>query len=155
MGAGVGTGDPLQGYYSDYGSLGECNISGTISSPTTVSQPSVMHLGDINHTKATSKNGSWNTTVTITAHTSGDSVLGGAALSGTFSYGAMKKTVNCTTSTRQQGACTMSLNGLASTTTSVTFAVGNMALSGYSYAPASNHDPDGSSNGVSVAITKP
>jgi hypothetical protein len=30
---GVGTGDPLQGYYSDYASLGEYNISGAVAAP--------------------------------------------------------------------------------------------------------------------------
>ncbi|NOT58605.1 MAG: hypothetical protein HOP19_00090 [Acidobacteria bacterium] len=152
---GAGTGDPAQGYYSDYGSLGEFTISGTVAAATTVSQPSVMHLGNLNHANSLAKNGSWNATVTVTAHATGDSMLGGAAISGTFSYGAMKKTVSCVTSARQQGTCTMSVSGLSSATASVTFAVNNMTLSGYGYAAELNHDPDGSSNGVSVAIAKP
>jgi hypothetical protein len=38
---GVGTGNPLQGYYSDYGSLGEFNISGTVvaAAPTAPTAP--------------------------------------------------------------------------------------------------------------------
>jgi hypothetical protein len=36
----------------------------------------------------------------------------------------------------------------------VTFAVTNV-IGSLTYAPASNHDPDGSSNGTSITVIKP
>jgi hypothetical protein len=37
----------------------------------------------------------------------------------------------------------------------VTFTITNMTRSGFSYAPGSNHDPDGDSTGTTIVVIKP
>jgi hypothetical protein len=37
----------------------------------------------------------------------------------------------------------------------VTFTITGMAKSGFTYAGASNHDPDGDSNGSTITVTRP
>jgi hypothetical protein len=37
----------------------------------------------------------------------------------------------------------------------VTFTVSSVVKTGYTYMPASNHDPDGDSNGTAITVHKP
>jgi hypothetical protein len=39
--------------------------------------------------------------------------------------------------------------------TSVSFTVNNLSKTGYTYQPSANHDPDGDSNGTTIAVKKP
>jgi hypothetical protein len=44
---------------------------------------------------------------------------------------------------------------LAKTIASATFTVTGVTLANSTYTPASNHDPDGDSNGTTIAVLRP
>jgi len=46
------------------------------------------------------------------------------------------------------------LSAIVNATRQVSFGVTGMAFTGYTYKPAGNHDPDGSSNGYSVTVKR-
>ena len=50
------------------------------------------------------------------------------------------------------GTCSVVLTGTPLATTQVSFAMNNLALTGYVYKNFMNHDPDGSSNGFSIYV---
>ena len=122
--------------------------TGTTSQGVTVAPPE-MHVGDLDRA-STSQQGSWTATVTITVHTSGHGPLPNAAVSGAWNGGSAG---SCTTNA--SGQCTVSRTGIPRSTGSVSFTVTNVALGIYVYKPASNHDPDGDSNGTTISVIKP
>jgi len=111
--------------------------------------PPEMHVGDLDRA-STSQQGSWTATVTITVHTSSHGPLANAAVSGAWSGGS---TGSCTTNT--SGQCAVSRSGISRNSGSVSFTVTNVALAALVYKPASNHDPDGESNGTAISVIKP
>jgi hypothetical protein len=78
--------------------------------------------------------------------------VSGAKVTGNWSNGATG-TYTCTTNT--SGLCTVTKTGLSTKITSVTFTVSNVTKSSSTYQPASNHDPDGDSNGTVIVVPKP
>jgi hypothetical protein len=91
--------------------------------------------------------------VTIYVHNNAEAPRSGAVVSGVWSDGATG-TATCTANTT--GSCNVSVNGLLlSSVASVRFTVNGLGLAGYSYAPASNHDPDGDSDGSSIVVSRP
>jgi hypothetical protein len=90
--------------------------------------------------------------VTILVHNNLEQPVSGVTVSGQWTNGATG-TVTCTTNS--SGMCTSTKTGLSAKTASVQFSVTNLAKTGLSYNPASNHDPDGESNGTTVVVFKP
>ncbi len=118
---------------------------------TPLSTPSVlMHSGDLDGVSTLSGT-RWNASVTILVHDSSERPLANATVSGKWSAGA-SGTGSCVTSAA--GICTLSKTGIAARTASVTFSVTNITRSASTYRSASNHDPDGDSNGTSIVVTK-
>jgi len=124
------------------------SAAGTTSHGVTVALPE-MHVGDLDRA-STSQQGSWTATVTITVHNSSHGPLANAAVSGTWNGGS---TGSCTTNA--SGQCAVSRTGIPRSTGSVSFTVTNVALGTFVYKPASNHDPDGDSNGTTISVIKP
>jgi hypothetical protein len=110
-----------------------------------------MHLGDLDGT-STSQGGRWTATVTITLHDANHNPLANATVTGKWSNGATG-TATCTTGSN--GQCTVSKSGIRNGKGRVTFTVNNVTRASYTYASASNHDPDGSSNGTRIIVNKP
>jgi PKD repeat protein len=110
-----------------------------------------MHVGDLDG--ASANNGStWTANITITVHDEGHGALSSATVSGSWSNGT---TGNASCVTNGGGTCTVSKTGIPKRTGTVQFTVGNLTHASLTYASGSNHDPDGSSNGTSVTVSKP
>jgi hypothetical protein len=111
-----------------------------------------LHIGDLDGSSATAPRNRWNATVTITVHNASEGPVSGATVSGSWSNGGSGN-ASCVTNT--SGQCSVSLSNIRNNTSSVTFSVINVALSGYTYDGSANHDPDGDSNGTTIVVLKP
>jgi hypothetical protein len=128
--------------------------AGPTPTRTPTSGPGVtttMHAGDLDDA-STSQGSKWTASVTITVHDANHNLLANAVVTGKWSNGATG-TVTCTTGSN--GQCTVSKSGIGNGKSRVTFTVTNVARSSFTYASASNHDPDGSSNGTRIVVRKP
>jgi len=123
----------------------------TATRTPTATQVNFIHVGDLD--RFTTKVGTkWNATVTVYVHKASEQPKSNVSVSAQWSNGA-SGTASCTTNS--SGFCTITKTGLSSGTTSVTFTVTRLTLPGYTYSAASNHDPDGDSNGTVIVVTKP
>jgi PKD repeat protein len=121
---------------------------GTQTANVTASQ-AYMHIGDLD--RATTKQGNtWTAIVTVTVHDRSHNVVPSATVGGSWSSGG---TGSCTTSA--SGQCTMSKSGISNKTQTVTFMVGNVTHATLTYKATDNHEPDGDSDGASIALNKP
>jgi hypothetical protein len=119
----------------------------------TPSPGTVVYVGDLDRTSNLGATGRWSARVTILVHSDVEVSLPGTVVSGVWSNGATG-TATCTTNAA--GSCNVSANGLLlDSVASVTFTVSELNLADYSYAPASNHDPDGDSDGTQIIVFKP
>jgi hypothetical protein len=96
-----------------------------------------MHVGDLDGTRSATKK-SWSAKATIAVHDASHKPVAGAVVSGSWSPGG---SASCTTGTK--GTCTVSINGLLLSVSSVTFTAGGVTKTGWTYVAADNHDPDG------------
>jgi PKD repeat protein len=124
------------------------SATGTQVQTVTVVAPS-LHGGDLDRA-STMQSNSWTATVTITVHTSSHGPLANAVVSAAWNGGS---TASCTTNA--SGRCAMSRTGIPRSTGSVSVTVTNVVLGTFVYKPASNHDPDGDSNGTTISVAKP
>jgi subtilisin len=114
--------------------------------------PSVFHIGDLDGSTSTAGK-SWTAKVTIRVEDAAHVPLSGVVVAGAWSNGA-SGSVSCTTTS--SGTCTVQKTKLPRATIgSVTFTVTGATRSGFTYAPASNHDPDPDSNGTSIVVLRP
>ena len=106
------------------------------------------HIGDLDGNRVVRPSGNWTAKVTISAHDQYHAGLSGATVTGQWSGGL---TATCVTGT--SGRCVV-IKSLGSSVPSVTFTVQSITKSGYPYAPAANHDPDGDSDGTVITVYK-
>lgn len=127
--------------------------TGTTARQVAVTDPAqTVHVGDLDGfgVKSLTK---WKATVTATVHDSTHSPVSGATVSGTWKVGSASYSGSCTTAAG--GTCNLVRDKIATKVASVTFTVTNVSSPGRSYVPSSNHDPDGSSTGTAITISKP
>lgn len=129
------------------------NSSVVHSITVTVDAPSSklidVHVSDLDGS-STGK-GAWTATVTVeVSKTIDGSAANGATVYGDWSDGTV---ASCVTGSGNQ--CSMTLEGIKSRQGSVSFTVGDITGSSYSYDSGSNHDPDGDSRGTVITILKP
>ncbi|HEX9839541.1 MAG TPA: Ig-like domain-containing protein, partial [Anaerolineales bacterium] len=153
---------PIAGQnFTDSGSA-NCVGSGSAPTPTSGAAPTrtptsppgatnTMHIGDLDGT-STKQGNKWTANVTITVHDTNHNPVANATVTGNWSNGATG-TASCTTGSN--GQCSVNKSGIRGGKSSVTFTVNNVTRSNYTYASASNHDPDGSSNGIKIVVRKP
>jgi len=120
----------------------------TAPTATATAAAAVMHVGDLDGS-ATGNKGRWTGRVTVTVHSASEQPLAGAVVSGRWNGSA---SVSCTTDST--GRCTVQLSKITGSTSSVSFTVTGVAKSGWTYAPASNHDDDGGSNGTWITVSR-
>ena len=114
----------------------------------TVNAPSV-HVGNMDGF-ATSAVDTWSATVRVTAHDSRHNPVNGVTVRGSWNSGPE---VQCVTSDAEvAGTCTLTLAAIPNVTRNAYFGMSGMTLAGATYKPASNHDPDGSSNGFGIFV---
>lgn len=111
--------------------------------PTNTPVPvNTMHVGDLDMVRRGS--GGHIHIVTITVHDSSETPLAGVLVNGTWSGGSATIS-SCITNS--SGQCTVLS---AFTTNPLTYTVNNLTSGSLTYAPGSNHDPDGDSDGTSI-----
>ena len=144
---------PIAGQnFTDSGSA-NC-VTGGGSSPTATPGPGIgntMHVGDLDGS-STKQGTRWTATVTIAVHDANHNPLANVTVTGNWSNGATGS-ASCTTGSN--GQCSVSKASIGGGKSRVTFTVNNLTRSSYTYASASNHDPDGSSNGTRIVVRKP
>jgi hypothetical protein len=116
----------------------------------TVNAPSV-HVGNLDgvSTRAVEN---WSATVRIAAHDSRHNPVNGVTVRASWNSGPE---VQCVTSDVEvAGTCTLTMAGIPNATAMVYFGMSGMSLTGYTYKPAGNHDPDGSSNGYGFFVKR-
>jgi hypothetical protein len=125
------------------------------STPTSTRTPTptstAMHIGDLDRS-STLQPGDWTAIVTITVHDANHNLVVNATVTGAWSNGA-SGTASCITGSN--GRCSVSLSGISKSQSSVTFTVNNVTRAASTYTSASNHDPDGDSNGITIVIARP
>jgi len=121
------------------------------STRTPTPTPIVMHVGDLDGT-GVSQSGRWTANVTITVHDANHNPVANATVSGSWSNG-ITGTASCTTGTN--GQCSVSISNISNGSHSVTFTVNNVTRAASTYTSATNHDPDGGSNGTSIVVARP
>ena len=118
---------------------------------TATSTSTVMHIGDLDGT-GTLQGNRWTSTVTVTVHDANHNPVANATVTGVWSNGA-SGTASCTTGSN--GQCTVTKSDLSKGRSSVTFTVNNVTRAASTYTSATNHDPDGSSNGTRIVVARP
>jgi PKD repeat protein len=123
----------------------------TDPTPTPTPPPTAgdLHIGDLDGEAMTVRS-KWAARVFITAHDENEAPLAGVTVTGVWSVGGE---ASCITDTN--GICSITKNNLKTSVPSITFQVTDAALNGYSYLSASNHDPDGNSDGITINILAP
>jgi hypothetical protein len=124
--------------------------SNIATATTPAAQQVQLHIGDLDGSTAASKN-TWTASVTITVQNASDAAVQGATVSGNWS-GGFSGGASCTTTTA--GTCNVTTGNLNKSKTSAAFTVTNVTASGATYVPSSNNDPDGSSNGTTITVSR-
>jgi len=113
--------------------------------------PFTVHVGDLDGSAAPGAKTRWDATVTITIHNESEGPVLGATVSGIWS-GNVTGAGTCTTDS--SGQCSITLDGLRTNVSSVTFTVTSVVESSSYYDSTANHDPDGDSDGTSITVNK-
>jgi len=132
--------------------LADANSSNNARATVVSVNPPSVHVGNLDGV-ATSAVETWSATVRISAHDSRHNPVNGVTVRGSWNSGPE---VQCVTSDADgiAGTCTLSLLSIPIATRMAYFGMSGMALAGYTYKPAANHDPDGSSNGYSIFVKR-
>jgi PKD repeat protein len=126
--------------------------TGTTSKTVTVTAPlKTVHIGDLDGSSRKSASG-WKAIVNATVHNQDHALTSGATVSGKWTVGANTFTGSCKTGAG--GACKITRDNISNGIGNITFTVTAVSLSGYTYSPGSNHDPDGDSSGTGITINK-
>ncbi len=132
------------------------NYNAAVRTGTTQAMPGnppalTVHVGNL--TPNSQSGGSyWVAGVSTFVHDANHNPVAGAKVTATWSSGT-KTSGSCTTG--KSGFCAITSGRIASTNANVTFTVTMISKSGYTYAPSSNHDISGDSNGTTITVKKP
>lgn len=155
---GYGRLDTLAAYHwiADGNSAPTPTPSPTLPPPTVTPVPPVssVHIGDLDGMTALAKNKkSWTATVTIVVHDASHNPQSNVTVRGNWGGGA-SGAASCVTDAG--GSCgIVSANLVAKKVSSVTFSVNGIDSASALYTPNDNHDPDGDTNGTTIAFAIP
>jgi VCBS repeat-containing protein len=124
----------------------------TDTQSVTSSEPSTVHVADLDGSSVDAPRSRWEATVTITVHDRDEGVVPGALVEGVWGGGTQGGD-SCTTDA--SGQCSVTKNNLKDAVSSVTFSVSNVSSGAGAYASDDNHDPDGDSDGITITVAKP
>jgi subtilisin len=145
------TGPDAFGYTASDGSA-TSNVATVSITVNAAPPPNPFHIGDLDGSGSNSGK-TWTARVTIRVDTATHGPLSGVAVTGSWSNGATG-TASCTTTS--SGTCVVQITKLArASIASVRFTVTGATRTGYTYTPASNHDPDNDSTGTTIVVVRP
>jgi len=121
------------------------------ATPTPTPNPE-DHVGDLDGSTEPANGGKWHATITIRVEDANHDPVANATVSGSWSNGA-NGSGSCVTDA--SGLCSITKNNINKNSTSAMFTVTDVSVSGYTYTPGSNHDPDGDSSGTVIVVNKP
>jgi hypothetical protein len=126
----------------------------TFQPTATSTNPPVItfHIGDLDRKSVLVTSTIWKATVTIRVHDQSEKPLAGVKIYVKWTNGATG-TGSCTTN--KNGVCNVAKGNLITSITNVTLTITNATLVSYTYTAATNHDPDGESNGTVIAVPRP
>jgi hypothetical protein len=117
-------------------------------------QSTGMHVGNL--TAIVSNDGtSWSAIVEIEVHDAGHNPLNGATVTGSWTPPGLNANTCTTGELGGNGTCIVLYPGISNKKKTVSFSVGSLTKTLFTYSSASNHDPDGSSNGSSIKVNRP
>jgi PKD repeat protein len=122
----------------------------TDTQPVTVHEPPKIHVGDLDGYGVSTKN-TWTANVVIAVHDSSHDPVANATVNGSWSNGATG-TAWCIT--EAGGLCQVSMEWIPKKLPKVDFTVDTVTHPSLAYQPASNHDPDGDSDGTTITVSK-
>jgi hypothetical protein len=112
-----------------------------------------MMVGDLDGTVTGAVGNRWRARVTIWLHDQADVPVANADVTGAWSDHP-GEVVTCRTNS--MGLCNVSQNSLdVGVQPTVTYTILSVSHPQVGYAPASNHDTDGDSDGTTIVITEP
>jgi len=115
----------------------------------TVNAPPSVHVGDID--AFPSRNTSnWSIRIRVYVDSQTHSALQNVTVRGSWDNGTVQSCIS-----NRTGYCEMSLVAISLTVPTRTFTITSLTVTGRTYLPAMNHDPDADSNGTSIAVNRP
>ena len=120
--------------------------------PTGESAPTTLHVADLDGLSAAHNQNKWQASVSITVLAADGSPVPEAAVSGAWS-GGDQSAATCTTDAN--GQCSLSIDKIDTSQSSITWSVTDVAHATFSYQPADNADPDADSDGTAITINQP
>ena len=131
------------------------NDSASVSvAVTDPSAPSGVHVADLD--VVTSDDGSsWSATVEVAIHDAAHGLVNGATVVGEWSPSGLASDTCTTGELGGTGTCIFLFPTISTGTPSVTFTVTSVTMTGETYQPGENHDPDGDSDGTAITAENP
>jgi thermitase len=150
--SGAATGGPLGQNMQAWTQFGSLNLLGALqaaggATPPPSGSPGV-HVGDLDASVISNGGKFWTPQVSVYVHDENHVAVDGGTVLGRWSNGSSGQ---CTISA---GECLVVGNTEPKNTRVVNFDVTGITVSGSDYQSADNHDPDGDSDGTSIAVTK-
>ena len=128
------------------------SAAATVTITVAATPTATSHVGDLDRGAVSLGAGFWRGSVNVQVHDGNHGAGAGATVVGTWT-GGYSGSGGCTTD--NTGRCTVSSGSISKGAKAATFTVTGVQHSTMTYNAAANHDPDGDSNGTSIAVRKP
>ncbi len=114
-----------------------------------------IHIGDLDPSAMNSGGNRWSATVHIEVHDANHNRINGATAVGAWNRPGLASDTCTSGELGTLGRCLVLFPSLSKLMATVSFSVGSVTMSGRTYVPSQNHDPDGSSNGTTQKVNRP
>ena len=126
-------------------------VSAPTPTPTPTPIPATHHVGDLDNASTATSSTTWLPRVTVTILDANGAPVVGANVMGTFS----RHTGWVTCTSQADGTCTLGYFSFSRSVKSTVVTVTKVVAVSSTYAPKTNSDPDGDSNGTTITLTRP
>ena len=114
-----------------------------------------IHVADLDATASPGSRGKWNATITVTVADSFGQAITGVGVTVVGFWSDDPSTPVIVTTDPSTGQATITNSNINKNTSSVSFTISSLSLTGFVYDPAANEDPDGDSDGTVIQVLKP